>query len=109
MKSRMAGRGANVAAILAAALTTVAVAFPSPAAATIALGVTTQGFPGDPASLDAYTSLVGRPPAVVMSYTDWLHPLLSPAELDAVTGRGALPMITWEPWQAAAGADQPAF
>jgi hypothetical protein len=51
-------------------------------------------------------------PAVVMWYQGWLAPdggsSLDTDLLDRVADRGAVPMITWEPWRAGAGRNQKA-
>ncbi len=40
--------------------------------------------------------------------TDWVSQV-QPGVLGAVTGSGRAPLLTWEPWDPAAGADQPRF
>ena len=78
----------------------------------LALGAYIAGAPGDPARLDQFTSLVGVRPAIVMWYQDWAGSGVrefDPVKLDAVVARAAMPMITWEPWDPAAGAAQPAY
>lgn len=39
---------------------------------------------------------------------DWVS-RVQPSVISAVTGSGRTPLLTWEPWVAAAGADQPRF
>jgi len=86
---------------------------PAPAPATpITLGAYVNGAPWDPAPLDTFTSLVGAAPAIVMWYEGW--GLTSRGEFDPnrpelVTARGAVPMVTWMPWEHEGGPDQPAF
>jgi beta-mannanase len=64
-----------------------------------------------PGTMDWYTALVGRKPAVLMWYQDWIHWCDFPVtSMDSVRVRGAMPMVTWEPWDNALGtAAQPAF
>lgn len=96
------------------AATPAAVATPSDPAA-VAFGAFVPGAPADPATLDRFAERVGRMPAVVAWYEAW-------GSADAITGprprlellrtvaeRGATPMITWEPWDPAAGAEQPRY
>jgi membrane-bound metal-dependent hydrolase YbcI (DUF457 family) len=64
----------------------------------VALGAYIPYSGQDPEKIESYGALVGRQPAIVSSYKDWTKPLIEPAELDAVWERGAMPMITWEPW-----------
>lgn len=78
----------------------------------IALGVFTPGAPGDPSRLDDLAQCLGRMPAIVMWYQAWGndYSAFNPRLLDEVAARGGAPMISWEPWNPAAGtADQPDF
>ena len=87
---------------LAVLLATVAVAaHPTPAAADrVALGVYVRGAEQDPGLLDRYAEQVGRRPAIVGSYKRWdVRPFHHP-ELPEVAARGAIPMVSWEPWDA---------
>lgn len=71
-------------------------------------GVATPGGAAAGAELDAVAALVGESPGIVLSYKDFRQ---SPpvAELEAVVQRGAMPLVTWEPWIAGAGVTQPAY
>lgn len=87
---------------LALLLALVAVAAqPVPAAANrIALGVYIRGVEHDPGALDRYAEQVGRRPAIVGAYKRWdVRPFHEP-ELREIAARGAIPMISWEPWDA---------
>ena len=82
------------------------------AAAPIALGAYIPGAPGDSSQIDAYRARVGADPAIVMWYQDWAHgdsSRFSRSNFDAVSGRGAMPLLTWEPWNYADGVDQSAY
>lgn len=78
---------------------------------TVALGAFIPDAPGDPAAIDAFADRVGRTPAVVLWYQHWggASAYFDPALLDMVIARGAMPMITWEPWVPNGGVDQPAY
>lgn len=66
------------------------------AAEPIALGAYV---PGDlPAAIDDYSRLVQAEPGIVSSYRYWTDPAIVPRDLDAVANRGAVPLVTWEPW-----------
>ncbi|MDP9352848.1 MAG: carboxypeptidase regulatory-like domain-containing protein [Chloroflexota bacterium] len=83
-----------------------------PAAPGLALGAFVTGGPWDPAKLDEFSSVVGTRPSVVMWYQDWAHEGIrefDPVKMNAVTSRGAMPMVTWEPWDYTGGSDQPAY
>jgi beta-mannanase len=91
---------------LHAASATAAVAPP------LTLGAYIADAPGDVTKLDQFIGMIGATPGIVMWYQDWEHPgkrEFDPAKLDGVTARGAMPMITWEPWDATAGPNQPAY
>jgi hypothetical protein len=79
------------------------------AAAPIALGAYVSGAPDNPFLLDQFIGMVGTPPAVVMWYQDWAHSGFDPVRMNAVTSRGLMPMVTWEPWDYTAGTQQPAY
>jgi hypothetical protein len=87
---------------------TVFTGVPPVSAAFLRFGVATPGGAAANAELDAVAALVGESPAIVLSYKDFRQapPL---AELDSVVGRGAVPLLTWEPWIAGYGVAQPAF
>lgn len=90
----------GLALALLLALVVVAVQ-PTPAAANrIALGVYVRGVEHDPGALDRYTEQVGRRPAIVGAYKRWDVPPFHPPQLREIAARGAIPMISWEPWDA---------
>jgi beta-mannanase len=80
----------------------------------IAVGIYPSGMEWDPVpSLDRYIQTVGSSPAVVMFYedwaTDWMR-VFPAATMDAAYARGAMPMMTWEPWDSlSALPNQPAY
>jgi membrane-bound metal-dependent hydrolase YbcI (DUF457 family) len=51
-----------------------------------------------PGLTSSFAKKVGREPAILSSYKRWPTPLIVRRQLRAVSGRGALPLITWEPW-----------
>ena len=63
------------------------------------------------ADLEEAESEVGARPAIVGSFSDWAHGESFPRELaEAINDRGAVPMISWEPWDSwRGGADQPDY
>jgi beta-mannanase len=57
-----------------------------------------------------FEELAERPVDIVMWYQDWaLARSLDLSMLQRVVDHGALPMITWEPWDATLGPEQPRF
>jgi beta-mannanase len=81
-----------------------------PPAGSVYAGVTVDGARGIVPELDAYAGSAGKRPAVVMDYRDWAHTPDFPTDFaNLVTARGAIPMLTWEPWDYSAGVAQPAY
>jgi hypothetical protein len=70
----------------------------STAATPIAFGAYVPGASENPGLIDAFARRVGRRPVIVLSYKDWSSLPFDSTELDAIWRRGAVPMITWEPW-----------
>jgi Glycosyl hydrolase family 26 len=66
------------------------------AAAPIKLGAYVPNAPEDAGALDAYTSMVGRKPEIVMNYSNVTDPLLRPGEIANLRARGVTPMVTWQ-------------
>ena len=71
-------------------------------------GVATPGGLRATAELDAVTSLAGEAPTVVLAFADFTREL-DVTGLEAVHARGAVPLVTWEPWVAGHGVSQPAY
>ncbi|MET3719987.1 MULTISPECIES: glycosyl hydrolase [unclassified Arthrobacter] len=90
------------------AIFTVLAVVPKVSTAFLRFGVATPGGAGAGAELDAVAALVGESPGIVLSYKDFgqAPPV---GELDAVVNRGAVPLVTWEPWIAGNGVTQPAY
>ena len=63
------------------------------------------------AEVDRTVGLVEREPDIVQIALGWPHDGLDPTRIAAVTDRGAIPMISWEPWKfrAAQPALQPEY
>src|SRR5262249_53059913 len=68
-----------------------------------------SGGPWDPAQLDAFSTLIGRTPAIFMWYQDWAHSGFKRDMMDAVVARNAMPLVTWEPWDSSGGTNQPNY
>jgi Glycosyl hydrolase family 26 len=74
--------------------------------APIALGVT-----GDNVGvLDRFAGISGAPAAVYQWYQGWGgEPAFDVTRANAARSRGGLPLLTWEPWLAGQGTDQPHY
>jgi Glycosyl hydrolase family 26 len=64
----------------------------------IALGAYIPHVFEHPGMIDSYGRMTGRRPVIVGAYEQWKHQPFVRSELRGVWERGALPMITWEPW-----------
>jgi beta-mannanase len=102
---------AAVAILSALAAEGTAAAAIGPPSGKVYAGVTVDGELGMVAELDAYTgSAGGKRPSLIMDYRDWAHTPNFPTDFaDLVVGRGATPLLTWEPWDYTAGVNQPAY
>ncbi|OUE23480.1 glycoside hydrolase family 26 protein [Clavibacter michiganensis] len=87
---------------------TVASAAPTVSDARLRFGVATPGGPTAGGELDQVAAQVGESPSIVLSYSDFTQAPPIQA-LDSVAARGAETLLTWEPWKAGAGTDQPAY
>ena len=79
--------------------TKTAAATPSESPArTVALGVFISRMPSNPSVLDTFANLIGEKPAIAMWYQPWGDGgTFSARTANAVTDRGAMPLVTWEP------------
>jgi hypothetical protein len=66
----------------------------------IALGAYIPGAPSDASKIDAYAELTGKMPDIVMWYQVWgtESRAFDVKSANAVRSRGAMPVISWEPW-----------
>jgi beta-mannanase len=73
-------------------------------------GVSMPGVPGDLNGLQALTEATGRAPAEVMWYAAWATvPDFPAADAARVAATGALPQVTWEPWDPSRGLRQSTY
>ncbi|ACL40917.1 beta-mannanase-like protein [Pseudarthrobacter chlorophenolicus A6] len=90
--------------------TTTTAPAPAPTVSTARLqfGTATNGGPLASAELDEVAALAGEAPSSVLFYKDFLQPAPI-TEMNAVRSRGAVPLVTWEPWAWGGGVNQPAY
>ncbi|MDV8149593.1 glycosyl hydrolase [Arthrobacter sp. B10-11] len=89
-------------------VTSSAPAIPPVSTAALRFGVATAGGPLAGAELDEVSQLAGESPSSVLFYKDFLQaPPIT--EMNAVRARGAVPLVTWEPWAWGSGLTQPAY
>lgn len=78
----------------------------------IMLGIWQPPAPGDLRQLDAVENTIGRDVDIIPWYQAWDSTSNSHFRADKireVRSRGAIPMITWEPWNTSRGVNQPNF
>ncbi|MBE4717525.1 glycosyl hydrolase [Pseudarthrobacter sp. AB1] len=76
--------------------------------AALRFGVATAGGPLASGELDDVAQLAGESPSTILFYKDFLQaPPIT--EMNSVRARGAVPLITWEPWAWGGGTEQPAY
>ena len=66
--------------------------------AKVAMGIYVPGGDRDPSLLAPYADATGEEPAIVQGYRTWQELPFEESSLRAITSVGALPLITWEPW-----------
>jgi len=96
--------GVGLTAVLGAlVLAGVAIA-PAPATArTVSVGAYISGADQYPSLIDDFNSQVGREAATVVSYKEWSQAPFVGEQLDGIWNHGAVPLITWEPWDVSLG------
>ncbi len=99
---------ATVGSVSAVSTFTVTAAVPAISGAALRFGIANPGGPTASQELDGIAALVGEAPSIIMTYKDFAQapPL---AELDASAARGAVTLVTWEPWIWGQGINQPAY
>ena len=75
----------------------------------VLVGVSTPPGPNDLTALGAFEHAAGRRVAVYSFYQGWASGGFDGAAMSAIAARGAIPMVTWEPWDYTKGVDQPAY
>ncbi|HYO41125.1 MAG TPA: glycosyl hydrolase [Nocardioidaceae bacterium] len=83
---------------------------PGPGGSATRFGLTVNGLPDDFTEVDRLRSEVGATPQILMWYTAWQQGGDFPADAARrAADAGAVPQVTWEPWDPAAGAEQQSF
>lgn len=73
-------------------------------------GIAAPGLPQDASALNAVTQVLGQSPDRVMWYDAWSNGTTFPAAAaQTFAASGATVEVTWEPWDPAAGLNQPAY
>jgi len=76
----------------------VARAKPPESEAKVAVGAFISNSYADPGLYDAWARDTGYRPVVLGSYKTWTIPLVDTPQLEEIWNRGAVPLVTWEPW-----------
>lgn len=90
-------------------LTLIGVGCGQPSEKSIALGVFRPGTPAI-APVERFAQDTGRRPALVFWFQPWIgEPAFPESEVAALRKGGYVPMVSWEPWDPSAGADNARF
>ena len=81
---------------------------PPVSTAKLRFGAATAGGPMAGSELDEVAVLAGEAPSSVLFYEDFAQPAPI-TEMNAVRARGAVPLVTWEPWLWGGGVNQSAY
>lgn len=98
--ARLVPRVGVAAGVLALALTGVAIASAPASARTVSIGAYISGADQNPSLIDDFNTQVGRQAAMILTYKEWNQAPVVIDQLDGIWNHGAVPMITWEPWDA---------
>lgn len=74
----------------------------------LSLGAFAPSLPWSFRDVDAFSEMVGRRPAIIHWFQDWMMDF-DPTYMDAAISRGGMPLVSWEPWEFGAGLDQPKY
>jgi beta-mannanase len=75
----------------------------------VLFGVSTPSGPRNLAEVDAFERQAGKRVGIVMYFEGWAYHEFDASLAASVAARGAVPEITWEPWDYVAGIDQPEY
>lgn len=107
--SRLMWRRCSAATLLLVALLSACRTDLSSAETPAYAGVALPAVPETLAELDRFELDVGKRPGIVMYYRGWASHEFEPELAESIRVRGSQPMITWEPWDATKGVDQPDY
>ncbi len=84
---------------------------PSPptTSGTVLFGVSTPSGAHNLSELDAFEASARKRVGLLMYFQGWAYDEFNSGQAAAVSARGAIPEITWEPWDYRAGLDQPTY
>src|SRR5436190_6469700 len=91
--------------VLAGSASATALGRRTPAQAERQLGVSLPWSGTWLSDLDAYSTRVGRVPAVVQTYRDMEYAMLNTSQMDPLVARGVVPLVTVEPWDSSSTTD----
>jgi beta-mannanase len=81
----------------------------APATASVLFGVSTPSGPYNLAELDSFERNAGKKVGLLLYFQGWAYDDFNTSLVSSVAQRGAVPEITWEPWDYRAGLSQPDY
>jgi Glycosyl hydrolase family 26 len=72
-------------------------------------GASTPGFPWDSTALAQFGDTAGKQPRLVMTFHGWAYEGFPRFAVESAATIGAIPVLTWNPWDYRKGIDQPGY
>ena len=72
-------------------------------------GASTPGFPWDSTEMSLFVEAAGKRPRLITTFHGWAYEGFPTTAVKAAAAAGALPVLTWNPWDYRNGVDQPAY
>jgi beta-mannanase len=72
-------------------------------------GASAARFPWDATEFSDFVTAAGKPPRLIVTFHGWAYEGFPTVAVEAAAEAGAIPLITWNPWDYTRGVDQPAY
>jgi len=72
-------------------------------------GASTPGFPWDSTDMSHFVESAGKRPRLIMTFHGWAREGFPTTAVNAAADAGAIPVVTWNPWDSKNGVDQPTY
>ena len=76
---------------------------------TALFGASTPGFPWDASEMSRFVESAGKRPRLITTFHGWAYEGFPTVAVNAAADAGALPVLTWNPWDYREGVDQPTY
>lgn len=72
-------------------------------------GGSAAGFPWDSTELSDFSAAAGKRPRLITTFHGWAYEGFPAVAVEAAADAGAIPVLTWNPWDYTKGVDQPTY